>query len=137
MQKLIAILVALSLGVSGCATASVRRSTSQPTVPAAAAADPGVMADYAQHIAVGSRVRVRLADGRTVRGTLMRADATTLLVSPATRVPEPPVSLPTDAVRGIELDRSTNVVKVIAIGAAAGAAATLGVLFLLFAMVGD
>ena len=136
MQKLIAILVALSLGASGCATASVRHSTSQPTVPAAGP-DLGVMADYAQHIPVGSRVRVRLADGRTVRGTLMRADATTVLVSPATRIPEPPVSLPTDAVRRIEVDHPSGIGKAIAVGAAAGAGATFGVLFLIWALVGD
>jgi hypothetical protein len=66
----------------------------------------------------------------------MRADDTSVLLSPATRVPEPPVEFAVRDLRAVELDRSTGIGKVVAVGAAAGAAATLGVMLLLYALLG-
>ena len=85
-------------------------------------------------IRVGSRIRVDLADGRRVRGTLMHADAVSAIINPRVRVPEPPITVPMADVRGFEIEKSAGVGKAIAIGAAAGAAAALGVIWLIFAV---
>ncbi len=133
MKKIIALVVAFAFAASGCATTTAgqgaRLSVSAP--------EPSTMAEYAERIPIGSRVKVELSDGHRLRGTLMRADATSVVVSPATRIPEPPIEVPIGSVRRIELDQSSNMAKSIAIGAATGVAATFGVLFLLFAMVDD
>ena len=132
MKKLIALVSVLAIVTSGCATSGGARPATSPAV-----SSPASMAEYVRHLPIGSRVRVELAGGRTVKGTLMRADETAVVISPATRVPEPPLDIPLSTVQRIELGRASNLGKTIAIGAAAGAAATFGVLFLLFAMLGD
>jgi hypothetical protein len=133
MKRFLALIVSIAVSASGCATTTAGQAARLPA--------PGdgttTMAEYAQRIPVGSRVRVEVADGRKVRGTLMKADAGSVVVSPATRVPEAPLEVPMGDVRRIELDQSMNVGKAIAIGAATGVAATFGILFLLFAMVDD
>ena len=133
MKRLIALVTVLSIGTSGCATSGGARPATSP----AAVSSPASMAEYVGHLPIGSRVRVELAGGRTVKGTLMRADETAVVISPATRVPEPPLEIPLSTVQRIEPGKASNLGKTIAIGAAAGAGATLGVLFLLFAMLED
>ena len=82
-------------------------------------------------------MRLELDSGETVKGTLMRADESAMLIQRAARIPEAPVEVPTAKVRALELDRGTGLAKAVAIGAAAGVGATFGVLFLIFAMVED
>jgi hypothetical protein len=133
MRRTIACFVSLVLLLPGCATTgAIDRTVSESQWTSAQAS----MADYVQRLPVGSRVRVDLADGRRLRGTLMRANDTSVLLSPATRVPEPPVEFAVRDLRAVELDRSTGIGKVVAVGAAAGAAATLGVMLLLYALLG-
>ena len=67
----------------------------------------------------------------------MHADAVSVVVYPKGRVPEPPVTVAAADVRSFEIDRPSSLAKVIAIGAAAGAAAALGVIFLIVAMIDD
>jgi hypothetical protein len=88
-------------------------------------------------VPVGSLVAVTLASGHRVRGTLMHADASAIVVATRARVPEPPATIPIADVRSFEIDRPSNIGKVIAIGAAAGAAAALGVIFVILAMIDD
>ena len=133
MKRLTALVMALAVAASGCATTT----SGQAAHMAVSAPEPSTLADYAQRIPIGSRVRVELADGHRVRGTLMKADAASVVVSPATRIPEPPIEVAIGTVRRIELDQSSNMAKSIVIGAATGVAATFGVLFLLFALVDD
>lgn len=135
MRSTVALVLCVALALPGCATTGIGQAV-QPSMAATRPPDRATMADYVQRIPAGSDVRVDLADGRRLRGTLMRADATSVLVNPKTRVPEPPVEVAIDDVRAVEIQRPTGVGRVIAIGAAAGAAATLGVLLLLYAMLG-
>lgn len=137
MRRLITVVMIAALGLSGCATGGSPRIAQPASAPGITASERDRMSDYASRLPVGSRVKVHLADGRTVRGTLMGADANAVIVSPATRIPEPPVSLPESSVRAIEIDRSANWGKVIAVGAAAGAAATLGIIWIFWAIAGD
>jgi hypothetical protein len=131
MRKVMAMVLCAATCLSGCATAG-----GGAAVQASPARDAATMAGYVQRIPVGSAVRVGLADGRSFSGTLMRADDTVLVVQPKGRVPEAPLQVPMGEVQSVELRQPSGMGKVIAIGAAAGAAATFGVLLLLYAMLG-
>lgn len=122
-----------------CATA--RYNTTRigtPEQTAAARPDPALMAEFVKKLPVGSRIRVDLADGRTVRGTLMRGDSDPIVIQRRTRVPESPLEIRIADVRAMELDQQTGSSgKTIAIGVAAGAGAALGVLLILAAIFAD
>ena len=133
MKRLVALLVAIAMATPGCASTT----SGQAARMAVSAPAPSTLAEYAQRIPIGSRVRVELADGNRLRGTLMKADTSSVVISPATRIPETPIEVPIGTVRRIELDQSSSMAKSIVIGAATGVAATFGVLFLLFALVDD
>ena len=95
------------------------------------------IAEYAQRLPVGSRVRIERTRGDTVKGTLLSAGKDRVVVQRATRIPEPPVEVPMDTVARIELEQRSNVTKIVLFGAAAGAAATVGFLLLLATMLSD
>lgn len=106
--------------------------------PQGTARDPGLMADYARQLPIGSRVRADLIDGRHVRGTLMNVADDHVVISRRTRLPEPPVEVPFSTVRRLELETSSsNVVKTVAIGVASGVAGALGVFAILAAIFAD
>lgn len=132
MRTSIAVILCLALAMPGCATTGATR----PGATSSWVPDRAAMADYVQRIPAGTRVRVELVNGQRVRGTLMRADESSVLVNPATRIPEPPVEVAVADLRAVEPERSSGIGKVVAIGAAAGAAATFGVLLLLYALAG-
>lgn len=131
MKKLMAMVLSAALGASGCATAN---SGGIPRLDPPR--DSTMMAGYARSIPAGSPVRVGLAGGGTLSGTLLGADEEVLVVQPRGRRPEAPREVPIGEVLSIEIQRPSGVGKVIAIGATAGAAATLGVLLLLYAALG-
>lgn len=86
----------------------------------------------AEAIPLGSKVKVQLADGKRVNGTLMRVDNTAVLVKRNTRRPEPAVAIDFDEMSRLERDHGngTNVGKAIAIGLASGAGVILGLFIL-------
>lgn len=131
MKKLMVLMLCAALATPGCAT--VNSATGAVASPAR---DATVMAGYARSIPVGSPVRVGLASGRSLSGTLLGVGDAALTVQPRGRRPEPPRQVPMADVVSIEVRRPSGVGKVIAIGAAAGAAATLGVLLVLYAALG-
>jgi S1-C subfamily serine protease len=92
---------------------------------------------FAQNIEVGSRVKVRLHDGRRVTATLIRADAGELLVQPRTRVPVPVQAIPYDEVASLERDNSRGIgaAKAVALGVATGVGAFLGTLLIMIATI--
>ncbi len=93
------------------------------------------MASYIRHLPVGSRVRVSLADGRVIKGTLMKADTDPIVIQKRTRIPEAPLAIAIDEVQAMELEgKNGGPGKAIAMGAAAGAGAALGVLLILAAI---
>ena len=138
-RQTIALTVCAAL-VSGCA------STGGPRVPSGAqsqpavslpARDPAVMAEYVQKLQPGTRVRVDLASGKTVKGTLMKATDRSIVVQTRTRLPEPPLELALNDILAVTPESSNGVGRAIGVGAAAGAAACLGVLLVLIAVFSD
>lgn len=127
-----------ALALPGCATTGAGR------VPAATpddrkVADPQVLAEYVRALPPGSAVRVERTGGRTLRGTLMKATETALIVQPRTRVPEPAIEIPLSDVLAVSLDApgGNTVAKAIGVGAAAGAAAALAVFLIILAAFAD
>jgi hypothetical protein len=135
MTRFVAIILCLATAAAGCGAARTQVATPGGS---ASAADVTLMASYVSQLPTGSRVRVSLADGRVIRGTLMKGDADPIVVQRRTRIPEPPLSIPVRDVRALELDaKNGGAGRAIALGAAAGAASALGVMMLLVAIFAD
>lgn len=135
MQRIIAFVLILATASAGCTAARAQgpRVLTQPG--AAHAPDPALMAAYVRELPLGSRVRVSLADGRVIHGTLMKADADPIVVQKRTRIPEAPLQIAIKDVQAVELESKTGGPgRVIAMGVAAGAGAALGVLLILAAI---
>jgi hypothetical protein len=136
-MRVCAAALVLTITSTGCATAP-RYSASvigTPAQSAAARPDPALIAEFVKKVPVGSRVRVELADGRTIKGTLMRNDVDPLVVQRRTRVPEPPLEIRTADVLAMELEQPGGMSgKAIGIGMAAGVGLTFGVLMIIAAL---
>jgi hypothetical protein len=91
---------------------------------------------YLKQLPPGSKVRARLIDGSTVRGTLMKAGDEGIVVQMNARLPEPPRNVAIDQIRAVELDSPGGVGKAVAIGVAVGAGTFLSVMLLLVAIYG-
>ena len=79
-----------------------------------------------------------IADGSTLRGTLMKATDEGIVIQPRTRIPELPRDVPMDRIRTVELETGgTGVGKAVAIGVAVGVGTFFGVLMILAAVYGD
>jgi hypothetical protein len=129
MRKLLALLTCASLLVSGCATAGATRVPASPSP-----VNRDLLAEFVHGLPLGSNVRVDLTNGHVIKGTLMKATDTVLVVQRRTRIPEPPDEIAFDQVTAVQLQANGGPGKAIAIGAAAGAAAALGVLLILAAI---
>jgi hypothetical protein len=139
-RQLIALAVCAAL-VSGCATAggarpALARQSQAAGAPATPPA-PTVLAEYVQKLPLGTKVRVDRTSGGPIKGTLMKASDTVVVVQPRTRVPEPPIEIPLADVLAVTPEGSNGVAKAIGIGAAAGAAAALGTILILIAAFSD
>jgi hypothetical protein len=100
--------------------------------------DRTAMADYAQRLAVGSKVRVERSDGQTIRGTLMKTTAEAIVVQRSTRVPEPPVEVRYGDIARLTLDSGgISTGRAIGIGIASGVGAFFGILAILAATFSD
>jgi hypothetical protein len=134
IHRPVALLLACAVLVSNCATAGGR--ISPPTEPTIAT--PAIV-EFVQRLPPGSAVQVDRRQGRSVRGTLLKATADLVIVQPRTRLPEPPVEIAmADIVRvQPESTSRSSLGKAIGIGAAAGASAALGVFFILLAIFSD
>jgi hypothetical protein len=133
MRRALAVLLSITLLAPGCATARTtnKRFTRESTVPGP---DRALLTAYLKQLPVGSRVRASLADGDTVRGTLMKATDQGIVVQRRSRIPELPMDIPIAEVRAVEIDTSNGVGRAVGIGVAAGAGAALGVILLLAAI---
>ena len=133
MRRAFTVLLIVVLLAPGCATA--RRSDTRFAQPRSTSLpDRALLTAYLERLPAGSRVRARLAGGDTVRGTLMQATATGIVLQPRTRIPEPPLTIPIERIKAVEIDTSSGTGRAVAIGAAAGGAAALGVILVLAAI---
>jgi hypothetical protein len=131
LRKTLALVLVSALLTSGCASASGGR------VPAAApSVDPTAMAEYIGRIPPGSRVKIERTNGDSMRATLMKTTAQGIIVQRNTRVPEPPIEIPTAEVARLTLDHGTgsSVAKSIGIGIAAGAGTFFALIALAYAI---
>jgi hypothetical protein len=136
MNRLICLALCASLVSSGCATAPALNS--QTGVRTAPIADThAVMAEFLRTLPIGSRIRASIEDGKRIRGTLMKVTNEAVVILPRARVPEPPLEIPIDRIRSVELERPNGVGRSIAIGAAVGAGAAFAVLMTLIAIYAD
>jgi hypothetical protein len=123
MKQIIALTLTVALLTTGCASAGRTPITATAFQPSAT--DVKAMADYAQRLPAGSRVRVERLDGRVLHGTLMRAGETALVVQKNTRVPEAPVEVPTAEIARVTVEGNGggSTAKAVAIGIASGVGA--------------
>jgi type IV pilus biogenesis protein CpaD/CtpE len=135
-RRIIAVILCASL--AGCATAGGPRVAASPQNRRIS--DPAVLAEYVQKLPPGSAVHVERTNGKALRGTLMKATETLLIVQPRTRIPEPAVEIPLTDVLSVTPEPAgggNTIAKAIGAGAAAGAAAAVAVFFVILAMFND
>jgi hypothetical protein len=131
MKRVLAAVLSIAIASAGCASASGTRTPVQlPTV-----GDTSAMAEYVQKLPAGSRIRVDRTDGRSMKGTLMRATAQAISVQANTRVPEPPLEIPLNTVTRIQLEGNggSSTARAVGIGIAAGLGVFFGILAILAA----
>ena len=133
VKQMMAVVLCGALAATGCASASGPRVASD----AAAPMDRTLLAEYAQRIPPGSKVRVERTTGGTLRGTLLKVGPASIAVQRNTRIPEPPVDVPFDTITRLTLDTGSSTGKTVGIAVGAGVGATFGVLLLLAAIFGD
>ena len=136
VRQLIAVVLCAAVAGSGCAAARGRMMVGTSPLQERQSADLAVLAEYVQRLPPGSAVRVERASGKVVRGTLMKATATMVIVQPRTRIPEPPVEIPLTDVLSVTPEPAGGghaIAKAIGAGAAAGAAAAVAVFFFILA----
>ena len=133
-RQFMAVVLSAALATGGCASASGPRVAQDAASPL----DRTLLADFAQKIPTGSRVRVERTTGGTLRGTLLKAGADQVTVQRNTRVPEPPVDIPFSTITRLTLDSGgSSTGKTVAIAIGTGVGATFGVLLLLAAIFSD
>lgn len=137
VKQLMAVVLSGTVALGGCASAGGPAINQDPQAPPRPAVDRAVMADYVQRIPAGSKVRLERTDGHTLRGTLMKATAETVVVQQNTRVPEPPVEVPVTSIARLTLDQGPSTGKNIAIGVASGVGATFAFFAILAAIFAD
>ena len=133
-RQFTAMLLCLALAASGCASASGPRVAQDSAAPL----DRTLLAEYAQRIPTGSKIRVERTTGGTLNGTLLKTGPDQVTLQRNTRIPEPPVEIPFSTITRITLESGGNSTgKTVAIAVGTGVGATFGVLLLLAAIWGD
>lgn len=139
MKRLSAYVLAVALAAPGCA-ATQRPRLQTSSASTRSTADARVLAEFAQQLPPGARVRATVSGNRTIRGTLLKATDTSVFIQPRARIAEPVAEIPLGELVAIEQEGSngsSNTGKAIAAGAAAGAGAALGIILMLIAIAGD
>lgn len=131
-QRIVAVVLSAALVTTGCATAGGARVITAPVQEQ----DRVVLVEYVQKLTPGSSVRVERSSGTSVRGTLIKATDTAVILQQRTRVPEPAIEIPMTDVLAVIPDAGNgfSLAKAIGAGAAAGAGAALAVFLVLVAI---
>jgi hypothetical protein len=130
MKKITALLLVCALFTGGCASASGGRAA----MPTPSVVNTATMSEYVQRIPAGSRVRVERTNGQSMRATLMKATAQSIVVQRNTRVAEPPIEIPVAELARVTLDQGgASVGKAVAIGLASGVGAFFAIVAIAFA----
>lgn len=135
LKRSLSLVLVSVLTVNGCAARSGNGVRTSPTF---GPDDTAVLAEYAQKLPLGSRIRVERNTSRAVSGTLIKTTSTQLVVQRNTRLPERPVEIAFSDVTRITIEpEGTSFGKAVAIGAAVGAGAVLAFILVLAAAFND
>jgi hypothetical protein len=132
LRRMIAlVLCAASVNVACASAGGMRLQAAKPAIPDRTTA---LLAEYVKQLPIGSRIRVDLADGHRLKGTLMKTGDTGIVIRPHTRLPEPPLEIALDRIAAVDLDTGSSVGKTVAIGVAAGVGGVLAFFAILAAI---
>lgn len=120
-----AIALVMCANLVACASAGGARPRAAPVT------DPAVMADYLQRLPIGSRVKVERSNGGPLKGTLMHADGSALVIQKSTEQPERPVTIPLADVTRVTVETGNST----AVKIWAGVGIALTCLYVLSALV--
>jgi hypothetical protein len=98
---------------------------------------PVTMGEFVRGLQPGTNIKLKLTSGATVKGMLVAADDEAVTVRPKARIPEPLRRVMLSEIADAQLARGSMVGKTVAIGAAVGAGAAIGFLFLLVLLYGS
>lgn len=103
------------------------------------AQDASLLQSYVEKLPIGSTVKVKMKQGKGVKGTLMVVEPNAIVVKPKTRIARPERRLPYSDIEFVELQErnGTNIAKSVVIGVATGAGAFLGLILLTVAIIDD
>jgi hypothetical protein len=126
----------IALAVPACATTGATR-VANATGERRVAVGP-LLPEYVRQLSPGSAVRIERANGKTLRGVLLKATEQSVVIQARARIPEPPVEVPLSEVLSIVPDQGrANLGRAIAAGAAAGAGTALAVFFIIVSLYAD
>jgi hypothetical protein len=116
------------------ATALLMLAVSAQGVAAQTTAE--VWRGFAERLALGTELNVRVDDGRRVRATLVGVRDDAVLLQPRTRIPVSIQTVPYEQIVSMELRKpGSGAAKAVAIGVATGVGTFFGILALMFAAV--
>jgi hypothetical protein len=103
------------------------------------AASTDVLRSYVEKLPIGSTVKVKMKEGKGVKGTLMVIESDAIVVRPKTRIARPERRLPLREIEFVELQErnGSSVAKAVGIGLATGAGAFFGLMLLAIAIIDD
>jgi hypothetical protein len=139
LSRSIAVLLIITLTT----TMTTARLAAQELADDAAAANQAATVDllraYVQKLPIGAIVKVKLKEGKGVKGTLMVIEPDAIVVKPKTRIARPERRVPLTEIEFVELQErnGTNIAKSVGIGLATGAGAFLGLMLLAVAIIDD
>jgi hypothetical protein len=139
VKQVLAVVMCAAIAASGCSSTGAMRIAPMPSA-SQGTASRAVLIEYVQKLPPGTVVHVDRTNGRSLRGTLMKATGQSLFVQPKTRIPEAIVEIPMDdllSVTPVPQGSGNNIGRAIGAGAAAGAGATLAIFLILIAAFGD
>lgn len=138
LKQALVMLLCVAVVLPGCGSPRLTRARTVPTHQAVRS-ESEAMGEFVRSIQAGSRIRLETVQGRTLRGTLVHATGDDVFVERNTRLPVPIEKVPLADIARITLDNPSSNSKLVAIGAAIGAGAAIGVVWIiaLIALSGD
>jgi hypothetical protein len=138
MYRLIAMTLIVTL-TSMMTTTPLAAATDDIAANVNQAASVDLLRAYVEKLPIGSIVKVKMKEGKDVKGTLMVIEPDAIVVKPKTRLARPERRLPYTDVEFVEVQtkNGANIAKSVAIGVGTGAGAFFGLMLLAFVVIDD